>query len=140
MKLFKLFAMLACMGAMFCVTGCGSNTPEAVVKDFLNTVQAGKLDQAYLESHLAGFTEEMANLKKKLGSDQKKVDAQVKEFVEMLNEGAKKHGKDAKFSIVESKIDGDKATVTVKFVKDGKEETEKIPVKKINDKWMISIK
>ena len=140
MKLFKLFAMLACMGAMFCVTGCGANTPEAVVMDFVKTVQAGKIDQAYLEAHFADFKEKMAKRKQELGNDQKKVDAEMKMVVEMLNEMGKKHGKDAKFSVVESKVDGDKATVTVKSEKDGKEETQKVTVKKINDKWMIDMK
>jgi ABC-type oligopeptide transport system substrate-binding subunit len=140
MKLFKLFAMLACLGAMFCVSGCGSNTPEAVVTDFVKTAQAGKLDQAYLEAHFAGFAEELAKQKEKHGKDQKKIDEEVKKMIEFLNEMAKKEGKDAKFSVVESKVEGDKATVTVKFEKDGKENKEKISVKKVNDKWMIDMK
>jgi hypothetical protein len=51
-----------------------------------------------------------------------------------------KEGKDTKFSIAETKLDGDNATVSVKFEKDGKENKHDIPVKKINGKWMLSFK
>ena len=140
MKMFKLFAIMACIGAIFCVSGCGSNSPDAVVTDFLKTVQNGKLDRAYLEAHVAGFAEEIAKLKEKLGNDQKKVDEEVKQMVDLFNMLAKKHGQDTKFSVADTKVDGDKATVTVKFEKDGKEDKQDINVKKVNDKWMLSIK
>ena len=140
MKMFKLFAIVACVGALFCVTGCGSNSPDGVVLDFLKTAQAGKLDQAYLESHVYGVAEELAKLKEKAGDDKKKVDEGVKQMLDLFNDSAKKFGKDTKFSVADTKIDGDKATVTVKFDKDGKEQKQNISVKKVNDKWMISIK
>ena len=140
MKMFKLFAIMTCIGAIFCVSGCGSNAPDSVVLDFLKTAQAGKLDQAYLEAHVAGFTEQLAELKKKAGDDKKKVDEGVKQMLDLFNDAAKKYGKDTKFSVADTKIDGDKATVTIKFDKDGKEQKQEIHVKKVNDKWMLNIK
>ena len=43
----KLITLFACACAMF-IAGCG-NSPDAVVLDFMKTMQADKADEAYLK-------------------------------------------------------------------------------------------
>ena len=107
-KMIKLMAMVACMCAVFGIAGCGGNSPDAVVLDFLKTMQSGKADEAYLKANCTESAAKMFTLGLAMAKD------------EMM-----KNMEGVKFSVADTKIDGDKATVTVKMEggkkdKDGK--------------------
>ncbi len=162
MKMFKSLAIIACIGAIFCVSGCGSktsdsssdsskaeaaNTPEAVVEDWLKTIQDGKLDQAYLEAHLKGFDKKIADIKNAAGDDKekaKKIDAAVqrecayhsKIRVEKIKTTF--DIKTAKFTVGKSAGDDNLMVVMVKLEQDGKETEIPLSAAKVNGKWMIT--
>ena len=126
-KMIKLMAMVACMCAVFGIAGCGGNSPDAVVLDFLKTMQSGKADEAYLKANCTESAAKMLTLGLAMAKD------------EMM-----KNMEGVKFSVADTKIDGDKATVTVKMEggkkdKDGKagKEEEKFDLKKVDGKWKI---
>ena len=126
-KMIKLMAMVACMCAVFGIAGCGGNSPDAVVLDFLKTMQSGKADEAYLKANCTESAAKMFTLGLAMAKD------------EMM-----KNMEGVKFSVADTKIDGDKATVTVKMEggkkdKDGKagKEEEKFDLKKVDGKWKI---
>ena len=125
-KMIKLMAMVACVCAVFGIAGCGGNSPDAVALDFLKTVQAGKADEAYLKANCTESTAKMFGMLLTMGKDE-----MTKEM-----EGVT-------FSVADTKIDGDKATVTIKAEggkkgQEGKDE-EKINLKKVDGKWKVDI-
>lgn len=154
MKIIKILAVLMCIGTMCSLTGCGDKksdggkdskteaaskptTPDGVLMDFLKTAQAGKLDKAYLEENVADFAKGLDEMKKMLGNDQKKIDEAIKEMVDGMTEKLK----GAKFTVTNTKVEGDKATVTVKAEKDGeKPDSQDFVVKKIDGKWKVDMK
>ena len=154
MKIIKALAILVCIGTMCSLTGCGDKnsssnkdsksesasmptTPDGVLMDFFKTAQAGKIDKAYLEANFAGFAKDLDELKKMFGDDQKKIDEAIKEMAEGMTEKLK----GAKFTVTNTKVEGDKATVTVKGEKDGeKPDSQDFVVKKVDGKWKIDMK
>ena len=126
-KMIKLMAMVACMCAVFGIAGCGGNSPDTVMLDFLKTMQSGKADEAYLKANCTESAAKMFTLGLAMAKD------------EMM-----KNMEGVKFSVADTKIDGDKARVTVKMEggkkdKDGKagKEEEKFDLKKVDGKWKI---
>ena len=119
----KLITLFACACAMF-IAGC-SKGPDAVALDFCKTMQSGKVDEAYLKETCTETTAKLFTLGLALAKD---------EMLEKL--------KDATFTVTDTKIDGDTATVTIKTTvkKDGKEESdeEKWDLKKVDGKWKIN--
>ena len=119
----KLITLFACACAMF-IAGCG-NSPDAVVLDFMKTMQADKADEAYLKKTCTEDTAKMFGA-----------------VLALAKEEMKKELKDATFTVTDTKIDGDTAVVTLKTTKkkDGKEESEeeKWNLKKVDGKWKIN--
>ena len=116
----KLITLLACACALL-IAGCG-NKPDAVALDFMKTLAAGKADEAYLK---ANCTEDTAKL---FGA-----------VMAMAKDEMKKEMEGATFSVTDTKIDGDNATVTIKIEgKKGKGKDEaKIKLKKDGGKWKV---
>ncbi len=127
MKKMKRLVLMACACAVFVIAGCGGNTPDAVALDFLKTLQAGKIDDSYLKANCTEVTAKMFGMFLAMGKDE-----MAKEM-----EGVT-------FSVAETKIDGDTATVTIqtKGGKKGKDAVEesKIHLTNIDGKWMIDIR
>ena len=119
MKILKIVAIAMCACAMFTVTGCKKNTPEAAAIRVLEALRDGKATSEFLKENC---TENAAMLFGFVG---------VKASEEMSG---------TKFSVVETKIDGDKAKVTVKSIggkQDGKDDT--FDIKKVDGKWKVDI-
>ncbi len=119
MKLVKIIAMVACACTMFGLTGCGGS-PDAVALDLLETLKAGKADEAYLKDHC---TEDTAKL-----------------FLLVKDEIAKKaKEEDDNYTVVDTKIDGDKATVTIQTESKKGKDKDEITLKKVDGKWKVDI-
>ena len=115
-KLMKFAAMAVCVGTMLGITGCGSKSPDAVAVEFLQTMAAGKADMDYLQKHC---TQEAASL-----------------FF-MVGKEAAREMKGATFTVVDTKIDGDKARVSIE--KNGGEKPENIHLVKVDGEWKVTV-
>ena len=153
MMIIKTLAVLVCIGTMCSLTGCGDKnpgndkdpkaesaskptTPDGVLMDFLKTAQAGKLDKAYMEENVADFAKSLDEFKQVFGGDQKKIDEAIKEMSDGMNEKLK----GAKFTVTDTKIEGDTAKITVKGEKDGeKADSQEFVVKKLDGKWKVAL-
>ena len=151
MMMIKTLAVLMCIGTMCCLTGCGDKnsggdkdsktesaakptTPDGVLMDFLKTAQAGKLDKAYMKENIEDFAKTLDEFKTMFGGDQKKIDEAIKE----MSDGMSEKLKGAKFTVTDTKIEGDTAKITVKGEKDGeKPDSQDFAVKKIDGKWKV---
>ena len=122
MNKIKLVAMMVCACALLGITGCG-NSPDAVALDFMKSIQAGKVDEAYLK---ANCTEECAKL--------------FGVVLVMGKDEMMKEMKDVKFSVKDAKIDGDKAVVTILQENAKGKEEAKMNLKKVDGKWKIDQK
>ena len=120
MKILKIVAIAMGACAMFTVTGCKKNTPEAVAIRVMEALRDGKATPEFLKENC---TENAAMLFGLVA---------VKAGEEMAG---------AKFSVVETKIDGDKAKVTIKGTggKSDDKNEDTIDVKKVDGKWKVDI-
>ncbi len=104
-----------------------NDAPDAIVLEYMETAQSGKLDEAYVK---ANCTEECAKMVlshlAKLTDDMRKKQAEM--------------AKDVKISVLDTKIDGDKAVVTVKSEYQGKAHKVDVKLKKVDGKWKIDMK
>lgn len=119
-KMVKMATVVACAVAMFGIAGCGSKAPDVVAVEFFQTLAAGKADLDYLKKHC---TEDTAKL-----------------FV-MLGDEAAKEMKGATFTVVDTKIDGDKAKVTIKQIGGAKpdDKPQKVDLVKVDGEWKVAI-
>ena len=117
-KLIKVAMLVACVGAMHCFAGCGAKTPEAVTMDVLKTLQAGKATPEYLAKNC---TERTAGLFTMFGT--------------MATEATK----GATFTVIDTKVNGDKAVVTIKQDGGEKPGTEKYDLVKVDGKWKLDV-
>lgn len=114
----RMAITVAGVAAMLGMAGCGASTPDAVAIDFLKKVQSGKADKAYLEKNCTQDTAMMVSLG---GS----------EFQKAM--------KGAKFTVVDTKINGDKAIVSIKQEGgvDGAGKTNNCNLVKVDGKWKV---
>ncbi len=134
-----LFVLLAICGLAFTLTGCSSNSPKGVVKEYLEAVKKGDADKALEVTYLDEVMEELGyeNLKelKKESPDE------YREFVRDFKKGFKgtsKESKKLKYEILSEDIDGDEATVEVELKLKGETETVDIPVIKDSEgDWKV---
>ena len=117
-KLIKMATVVASVGAMLSFAGCGAKAPDAVALDVLKTLQDGKATPEYLAKNC---TEKSVQLFSMFGA--------------MVTENLK----GATLTIVDTKIDGDTAIVTIK--QDGGKEpgTEEYDLVKVNGVWKLDI-
>ena len=126
-RILRAAALTACVGAMLCFVGCGGGTPESVAVKFYERLAADDFDGACklcTEETAALLT--MAKGMAKEDSDLKKLNG-------------------AKFEVVECKVDGDAATVSLKVtLKSGEVETMKdkegVTLIKKDGAWKVNIK
>lgn len=126
-KKIKMATMVVCVGAMLCIVGCGDagggsasaklDTPDAVIVNVLTTVQSGKANAEFLK---ATCTDETA--------------AFWSSCIGELQEDIK----GATFTVVDKKIEGDKASVFIKQV-GGKhpKDKEEFLLMKVGGKWKV---
>ena len=114
----KILGMLA---MALCLIGC-SKSPDKVAMAFLEAVADGNLEKA--AEYAAKDT---------------KPAIKVMAAVPGSGEQMKKECEGAKFKAVDTKIDGDKATVKIETTKDGKTETEDIKLVKEDGEWKVSV-
>ena len=119
-KLMKFAAMAVCVGTMLGITGCGSKSPDAVAVEFLQTMAAGKADMDYLQKHC---TQEAASL-----------------FF-MVGKEAAREMKGATFTVVDTKIDGDKAKVSIKQNGGAKPDSkpQNVDLVKVDGEWKVTV-
>lgn len=114
----KILGMLA---MALCLVGC-SKGPDKVAMAFLEAVADGNLEKAA-----------------EYASKDTKPVLKVAAAVPGTGEQIKKECEGAKFKAVDTKIDGDKATVKIETTKDGKTETEDIKLVKEDGEWKVSV-
>ena len=120
MNKIKLVTMVACAATMFGIVGCGSKSPDMVAVGVLQAIEAGKADIDYLQKHC---TEDSAKLFMMFGGEMAK---------EM---------KGATFTVINTKINGDKAKVTIKQNGGLKPEDKPhdIDLVKVDGDWKVSV-
>ena len=119
-KLMKMVVIAAGVATMLGIAGCGSKTPDVVAVEFCQTFAAGKVDMDYLKKHC---TEDAAKL------------------LLIVADQAAKEMKGATFSVMDTKIDGDKAKVTIKQNGGAKSDKEpmKIDLVKVDGEWKVAV-
>lgn len=120
-KMIKM-AMIA-VGAALLFVGC-SKGPDKVAVKFMESFAAGDMEAA------SKYTTKATGALLALANEGMKDDKSMKKM------------KGAKFEVVETKIDGDNATVKIKATKDGESEDcgEPITLVKEDGDWKVSIK
>ena len=118
-KLIKVAMIVAGVGAMLCFTGCGEKAPDVVALDVLKTLQAGKATPEYLSKNCTAQTAQLFNM-----------------FGAMTTEALK----GATFTVVDTKVNGDKAVVTIKQDGGEKPGTEDCDLVKVDGKWKLDVK
>lgn len=117
----------ACASAMLFIAGCGGSSPDAVALDFMKTLQTGKADEDYLK---ANCTETSRTLLKGVFGE--------------FNDECKRKLEGITFTVVDTRIEEDTATVTIRLTKKvadkSSSEEKKITLKKVDDRWQIDIK
>lgn len=118
-KLIRMATVVVGVGAMLGFAGCGAKTPDAVALDVLHKIQAGKATPEYLADNCT---------------------AETAQLFTMFGAMATAATKGAEFTVVDTKVDGDKAVVTIK--QDGGENpgTEKYDLVRIDGKWKLAVK
>ena len=114
----KLLGMLA---MALCLVGC-SKGPDKVAVTFFEALADADFDKA-------------AELASKETQPLVKMMAAVPD----AKENMKKEFDGAKFKAVDTKIDGDKATVKVEFKKDGKTDTNDVNLVKEDGDWKVAM-
>ena len=106
--------------AVLCFTGCSKGPDDVAIK----------------------FNEALAEMNIEKASKYANEDTQklLKMFEKMADAEAKEKAKNATFKAVETKIDGDKATVKIECTKDGKTETKDVDLVKVDGEWKVAMK
>lgn len=111
----KLIFFASILGALF-LTGCSSDSPDAVAKNFLNAYLSGDIAEA------------------KKFADKKTVEMLV--TMEGIQMGKKPEKKEVSVEILETKMQSDTvAMVSYKAMVDGKEKKADLKVRKEDGKW-----
>ena len=110
--------------AVLCFTGC-SKGPDDVAIKFNEALAEMNIEKACKYAN--------EDTQKLLKMFETMADAEAKET-------AKKEGEGASFKAVETKIDGDKATVKIECTKDGKTETKDVDLVKVDGEWKVAMK
>ena len=120
-KLIKSVMMMASVGAMLCIVGCGGGSPDSVAKDVISCLK--NADMEGLQKHSTGeFKKGIGMLKGMMeGAEKKEIDEFKKEFA------------NKKYEIGQAEINGDKAKVPVKI--DGKDKP--ISLVKVDGDWKV---
>lgn len=122
-KLIKSAMMMASVGAMLCIVGCGGGgSPDSVAKDVISCLKSADLEGVSKYS-TGEFKNEIGALKGMMAS------AAAKDTVEFKNTCA-----NAKYEIGQAVVNGDKATVPVKI--NGTEKS--IGMTKIEGRWLVA--
>ena len=134
--------MMSCACLMAGIVGCGNKsaggsggsvspqTPGDAVIGYMKAFKAGNFEETY-EDYV---TDESAKMIKHLMKNNKGVKDKLRRKAEMF--------KNATFSVTDTKIDVDTATVTVKTsgrMGETADKNEHFPLKKINGKWKIDL-
>ena len=124
-KLIRTTTMVVGTVAMLCIVGCGdtggttaTNTPEAAVMNLLTTVQSGTANADFLKATCTG-----------------EAAMYWCSVLPVLQEELK----DATFTVVDKKVDGDKAVVSIKQ-EGGKHPSEKqeFLLLKVDGRWRVT--
>lgn len=121
-KCLSMFAMAAL--AVLCFTGCSKGPEDVAVK----------------------FCEAMAEMNLEKASEYANEDTQkILKMLDAMADAEKKAAEKEKtagttFKAVETKIDGDKATVKIERTKDGKTETDDMDLVKVDGEWKVAMK
>ncbi len=118
----RFIAIVAALAAAcFAFNACtDSNSPEAVAKKAISALQKGDY-----ESYASTFDLSSSDQKMLAGLAEEKVDAEIQE-----------KGGIKSFKITDSKVNGDKATVTVHVTyANGEEDDEYMSYVKVDDQW-----
>lgn len=128
-KLIKSAMMMASVGAMLCIVGCGeSNTPECALIKFLKSASAGDV---------AGYYESTYPSKNEIVKDPSKLNESEKEFVKAIILGMVKDLHLDGLRYLSTKMNGeDEAKVFAMC--DATKVTMSFVCRKIDGKWKIS--
>ena len=119
MKMLK-FACAAALAAI--LAGCGGSSPDSVAVNFLSNVRDGKFEDA--AKCASKKTAPLIAMLGAMGKDSKEL----------------KEMKGTSFKVLETKVDGDKATVKIEASKDGKtEKAEDITLIKEDGAWKVDV-
>lgn len=149
-KLIKSAMVMACVGTMLCIVGCGgaSNDPGEIAADFFNAALDGKDMQAYVKKYATDDAVQRMNSDVKAFTD---AFAAMKEIrKQMASEFPWFDNLKVKFVAKDVKIDGDKAKValgihisgTNKLTKKDSEEVKKfdeVELKKVDGVWKLGM-
>lgn len=149
-KLIKSAMMMASVGAMLCIVGCGatSNDPGEIAVDFFNAALDGKDMQAYVKKYATDDAVQRMNKDVKTFTD---AFAAMKEIRKQIaSECPWFDNLKVRFIAKDVKVDGDKAKVSLgmhisgtnKLTKEDSEEVkdfDKVELKKINGVWKLGM-
>lgn len=128
----KILGMLA---MALCLIGCNKDSDKETAKD--NDINKGpdKVAIAYIEALVDGNTDKAAEYVSKDDAENFKKKASIPQ----LKDAMKKELEGAKFKVVDTKIDGDKATVKIEGKKDNKTETADLKLVKEDGNWKVDL-
>ena len=120
-KLIKSAMMMASVGAMLCIVGCGVKTPDKVVLDVLSRLQSGDVSLTYLS--------------------EKCTDEATCGFM-TVGGMRKKNPKSGTFTVVKTEVDGDDAVVTIRgsalVMGCGEERDMRYKLVRVGGNWKIN--
>lgn len=131
----KLFACISLVMLLYsCNTG-GSGSPKGTVEAFIAAAKTGNMAEVkkYITKSDVSLLEMAENMMTQFNP------SQAAEMKEKMSKEFKEKTKDAKIDVKDEKIDGDKATVNVAFVNDGKTEEHPFSLVKEDGVWKISL-
>ena len=115
-RMARMATVVVGVGAMLGFAGCGAKTPDAVALDVLHKIQAGKATPEYLADNCT---------------------AETAQLFTMFGTMATAAMKGAEFTVVDTKVDGDKAVVTIKQDGGEKPGTRNCDLVRIDGKWKL---
>ena len=119
-KIIKMATVVACASAVLGIAGCGgAKTPDAVALEVLTAVQKGKASPEFLAKNCTATAAQMLTA-----------------FGAMCTEALK----GATFTVVDTKINGDKAVVTIKQEGGEKPSTEKEDMVLVDGEWKLDMR
>lgn len=117
----KLFLLISIVTGLSLLQSCSQNSPEAVAKKAIAAVQKGDYD-----SYASTFNLSPSDQKEWAGLAEEKISEDMSE-----------KGGIKEYEITESKVNDDKATVTVHITyEDGSENDEVMNFSKVDGKWL----
>lgn len=118
-KFLKMMMATVCAVTLCCLVGCGGNSPKAVVEDYFETMQAGKLDEAYVNKHFSKASLAFLRETQQLKSGIKRTNRMGTEIKSFSVKGVEMDGdRAAKVTVVGKKRSGEEREDTVDVVKE----------------------